>query len=598
MSYFAKATYDAIRSDPSKVVSIYAATRGKFISDLGATGAGLSEDLIKAAWCTMVAYGLTPYGPNPPRDTNLTTLLALPTMACAAYVSVTWGLLDKLGVSTAKQTALGWDDGAVGNHAQMLMADQGQSLLLDPTIGLIVKGVTYDGLVGGTKYTTLSSFYSRTDISSFNALVLDAVTGGKFRLRDAIYVMPGFESWTTQYDTLLHSGVRLQNSDGSIRMAGSLFADTMQGTDLADTLYGGKGNDTIKGGSGNDVIEGGKGNDRLVGGAGWDTLTGGAGADVFEFDDMSDLGIASSRSDLITDFSPLQGDKIDISAIDANELTIGDQAFSFVGSRSYFTGVGQACYTYNAAVNETWLMLNTDADPYLDGIIRLVGNVKLTSTDVITGSGLLNVDKDPILEHLGLTLTATKNGIDQGDTISVQKGDQITFSVNLTGASNGVSKDLRVFIAPSGQGVGSVLWTTDLNSAPTYGIVNAAAKWLPNVKGYYVTIPKGETHATFNATVVKDFANGAARDFKIVDYLYSSPVGWYSDYQLTPKLEIQNGGDPKETLQWTPSLQSLDISRLTQAIASFGASTGTGLVTAAATLSQTHEQLLAAAHHG
>ena len=58
----------------------------------------------------------------------------------------------------------------------MLMADQGQSLLLDPTIGLIVKGVTYDGLVGGTKYTTFSSFYSRTDISSFDALVLDAVT--------------------------------------------------------------------------------------------------------------------------------------------------------------------------------------------------------------------------------------------------------------------------------------------------------------------------------------------------------------------------------------------------------------------------------------
>ncbi|MGJ5630951.1 M10 family metallopeptidase C-terminal domain-containing protein [Nostoc sp. CALU 1950] len=60
------------------------------------------------------------------------------------------------------------------------------------------------------------------------------------------------------------------------------------------------------GGSGDDSLSGNSQNNRLEGGEGDDTLTGGAGADTFVFNGISE-GI-----DTITDFNPLEGDKIQI----------------------------------------------------------------------------------------------------------------------------------------------------------------------------------------------------------------------------------------------------------------------------------------------
>lgn len=94
--------------------------------------------------------------------------------------------------------------------------------------------------------------------------------------------------------------------------------DNLDGGNGNDTLYGGSGNDIITGnndadiiygGSGADTIDGGNGNDLIVGGYGADTLTGGTGADTFKFLDIRDTG------DTITDFSHIDGDKLDFSAI-------------------------------------------------------------------------------------------------------------------------------------------------------------------------------------------------------------------------------------------------------------------------------------------
>ena len=61
---------------------------------------------------------------------------------------------------------------------------------------------------------------------------------------------------------------------------------------------------TIIGGTTGSTLVGGAGNDLLVGGAGNDTLTGGIGADIFKYLSMSD------RTDTITDFSKIEGDKL------------------------------------------------------------------------------------------------------------------------------------------------------------------------------------------------------------------------------------------------------------------------------------------------
>jgi Ca2+-binding RTX toxin-like protein len=94
-------------------------------------------------------------------------------------------------------------------------------------------------------------------------------------------------------------------------------------------LFGGGGHDTLFGGDGNDLI---------LGGAGADGLTGGAGADTFRYDAASDS--TSGLYDLIGDFQT-GIDKIDLSRIDANTHTEGNQAFSWIGSNA-FSGTGAA----------------------------------------------------------------------------------------------------------------------------------------------------------------------------------------------------------------------------------------------------------------
>jgi Ca2+-binding RTX toxin-like protein len=127
---------------------------------------------------------------------------------------------------------------------------------------------------------------------------------------------------------------------------GSNFGDTLIGNNLAnllrggagnDVLIGGGGNDTLEGGAGNDLLEGGLGNDRLVGGLGRDTLFGDAGADRFDFNAVSESPRGAGR-DVVT-FVRTQGDKIDLSTIDADiDGTAGNQAFRFIGGAA-FSGV-------------------------------------------------------------------------------------------------------------------------------------------------------------------------------------------------------------------------------------------------------------------
>ena len=68
-----------------------------------------------------------------------------------------------------------------------------------------------------------------------------------------------------------------------------------------DVIRGGPGNDRIFGGLGDDQLFGGQGNDVIRGGPGNDKLTGGPGADVF---------VCGSGTDRVTDYNPIEGDRI------------------------------------------------------------------------------------------------------------------------------------------------------------------------------------------------------------------------------------------------------------------------------------------------
>jgi Ca2+-binding RTX toxin-like protein len=84
----------------------------------------------------------------------------------------------------------------------------------------------------------------------------------------------------------------------------------------------GGGNINGYGNANNNVINGNSGNNWLYGGTGKDTLSGGAGKDTFDFDSVNESP-AWGALDTISDFSWIEGDKIDLSTIDAG----GDGSF-------------------------------------------------------------------------------------------------------------------------------------------------------------------------------------------------------------------------------------------------------------------------------
>ena len=95
---------------------------------------------------------------------------------------------------------------------------------------------------------------------------------------------------------------------------GSAYDDMLIGTDSADGNY----------------LRGRDGDDILIGRGGFDTLEGGAGADLFVYD-------TPGTGDWIMDFG-LGDDRIDVSAIDADVATQGDQAFRIVDAFSGSAG--------------------------------------------------------------------------------------------------------------------------------------------------------------------------------------------------------------------------------------------------------------------
>jgi Ca2+-binding RTX toxin-like protein len=102
------------------------------------------------------------------------------------------------------------------------------------------------------------------------------------------------------------------------------------------------GRDEIIGGRYNDSLSGFNGNDTLTGGGGADWLSGGKGADRFVFKSASES--RGYNNDYITDFSRSQGDRIDLSKIDAKTGIAGNQAFKFIGTADFSGQKGELRY--------------------------------------------------------------------------------------------------------------------------------------------------------------------------------------------------------------------------------------------------------------
>ncbi|TPE53516.1 sulfatase-like hydrolase/transferase [Amaricoccus solimangrovi] len=130
------------------------------------------------------------------------------------------------------------------------------------------------------------------------------------------------------------NGPSFTGNGAANRIIGSSIGNRLAGGGGNDVLSGLGGADNLLGGGGNDRLRGSFANDRLTGGAGRDTLDGGSAADTFAFTAASDS--TQTAPDTIAGFDGPRkstgGDRIDLSAIDANTQVSGNQAFQYGGS--------------------------------------------------------------------------------------------------------------------------------------------------------------------------------------------------------------------------------------------------------------------------
>ncbi len=116
---------------------------------------------------------------------------------------------------------------------------------------------------------------------------------------------------------------------------GGAGLDTLGGM---EGIWGSDFNDLLTGNDGANTLSGGLGGDRLTGGRGADALYGGAGADTFVYVALTDSKTTADKRDHIFDFSTAQGDRIDLSLIDANTKVAGDDPFIWAAAFTHVAG--------------------------------------------------------------------------------------------------------------------------------------------------------------------------------------------------------------------------------------------------------------------
>jgi Ca2+-binding RTX toxin-like protein len=138
--------------------------------------------------------------------------------------------------------------------------------------------------------------------------------------------------------------------------------------------------ENLNGSNFNDTLAGNGGANVLRGLAGRDTLSGGAGADRFVYAATSESVVGANR-DVITDFTQAQANKVDLSLIDADTGTAGNQAFTFIGAGLYTGVAGQL--RYSAVGGVTTIAGDVNGDGASDFHIALTGTLALVASDFV-----------------------------------------------------------------------------------------------------------------------------------------------------------------------------------------------------------------------
>jgi len=132
------------------------------------------------------------------------------------------------------------------------------------------------------------------------------------------------------------------------------------------------GNDTIWG---VENVNTGSGNDTITASNAVNVMNGGAGDDTFKFNSAS-----AADGDTIVGFEA--GDRVDLTAIDANVGTAGDQSFALVSGA--FTAAGQLAVTHESRADGDFTVVegNIDGNTDADFRIEISGHQNLTNSNL------------------------------------------------------------------------------------------------------------------------------------------------------------------------------------------------------------------------
>jgi Ca2+-binding RTX toxin-like protein len=258
-------------------------------------------------------------------------------------------------------------------------------------IGLVDLGDGNDIFHGGSKGETVidGSGGDTITLGGGNDVYLAVAGGGPQDLVDLIDGGKGNDTYdasaaTSEVDVHLDTGsaTGADVTDGlhdDIRgienAVGGSGGDFLIGSSVANRLEGRDGGDSLAGEGGNDSLFGGTGDDFLTGGAGRDLLSGGENADTFVFLALSDSGKTAKSRDVIVDFNKAEGDKIDLSIIDANTHLANDQDFHLtanLGTGGFTHAAGELRFVIGAS--STLITGDVNGDAKADFSILLKGS--------------------------------------------------------------------------------------------------------------------------------------------------------------------------------------------------------------------------------
>ncbi|OWJ67965.1 calcium-binding protein [Inquilinus limosus] len=257
--------------------------------------------------------------------------------------------LSSVGVNLAKGYVSSADGVTLISNVENVTIDEGSDVRITGTDGdnvlILTRGGGDNTLLGGAGDDTLIGGGEVTRfVGGAGADHFEVVGLAEYAY---FYYSDSTAGVNVNLSTGLATGGEAQGDSFELRddtvtgLIGSQFDDTLRDSDVRDLRYPHQFDG---------IVYGGAGNDRIIGGLGRDWLSGGTGADTFAYEKIADTADRLGGEDRIIDFSSAQGDKIDLSAIDADDnSTNGRTPFTFVGqigSDPDVLHVGEIGYTH------------------------------------------------------------------------------------------------------------------------------------------------------------------------------------------------------------------------------------------------------------